>query len=209
MNKIFNVLIGFLENICFLLSSMTLFLLFYSVKCFVIIFDDKDFSINEIKNLWEHKQAFCIFSIIIFGLAFLGLIVTIIFMRIRQDNSNEENGDALIFEKDSLVDKIDNYYFSKFSLFVLTGLSLPQKSLTFSIILLILFCISIGIVYLKNDMFFVNPILSLFGYKFYSGKPTNKNYNKKDEIILLIKGNEVPSKIHIKNLNQKVYFIKY
>lgn len=209
MCKIFDAIFGFIENFCFLLSSMTLFFLFYSVKCFSIVFDGQEITETNIIKLWGCKHEYFVLTLIVSVLAIAGVIISIIFMCRKQDLSNEANGDALIFERDSLIDKIDNFYFSKFSLFVLTGLSLPQKSLSFSIILLMLFCFTIGFVYLKNNMFFINPILCIFGYSFFSGKPRNDNYSKTDELILLVKGKKIPPTIYIKNLNQKVYFIKY
>ena len=61
----------------------------------------------------------------------------------------------------------NQYYFTYFSLFVISFFSIDSTQLLDLCVLLFLMAMII-IVYVKNDMYFINPVLNIQGYKCFS-----------------------------------------
>lgn len=100
-----------------------------------------------------------------------------------------------IIKKKSITEQHFLGYFSLFVLFALT-FELERYSM---FIIFIMIIILIGIVYIKNDLFYINPLLNILGYNFYDIK-------FKDET-----GKVKTAKFFYKgqiNLNTKIYIAK-
>jgi len=99
----------------------------------------------------------------------------------------------------------DQHFLSYFSLFVLYALSFEltkPSMLTISFIIIIL----IGIVYVNNKMFYINPLLSILGYNFYEVKYTDENSQNKT-LTLFCKGEIELKTYKVKKLNDNFVFI--
>ncbi|MGN0961561.1 MAG: hypothetical protein ACI4PF_05125 [Christensenellales bacterium] len=81
----------------------------------------------------------------------------------------------IINSKDNKVEKItvlskqnltDQHFLNYFSLFVLLALTFDLSKICF-ICVFIIILLFIGIVYVKNNIFYVNPLLNIMGYSFY------------------------------------------
>ena len=63
--------------------------------------------------------------------------------------------------------KTDQHFLGYFSIFVLFAITFEIEMYSMAIIfLLVLFFI--GIVYIKNDMYYINPLLNMLGYSYYT-----------------------------------------
>ena len=72
------------------------------------------------------------------------------------------------------------YYFTYFSLFVISFFAIDSTNLL-DICMLALLMLLIIIVYVKNDMYFINPVLNILGYKsFYITVKYDGEYDKLD-----------------------------
>ena len=60
----------------------------------------------------------------------------------------------------------DQHFLNYFSLFVLLALTFDLSKLCFVSVFVVIL-IFIGIVYIKNNIFYVNPLLNILGYSFY------------------------------------------
>lgn len=60
----------------------------------------------------------------------------------------------------------EQYFLGYFSLFVLFALGFELERVSMFIVFVIVI-ILIGIVYIKNDLFYINPFLNILGYNFY------------------------------------------
>lgn len=97
------------------------------------------------------------------------------------------------------------HFLSYFSLFVLYALSFEltkPSMLTISFIIIIL----IGIVYINNKMFYINPLLNILGYNFFEVEFLDKDNNKKTKTIFC-RGNLENKTYNIKLLNENFLFI--
>lgn len=60
----------------------------------------------------------------------------------------------------------EQHFLGYFSLFVLFALTFELEKISMFIVFLIIICL-IGVVYIKNDLFYINPLLNILGYNFY------------------------------------------
>jgi len=80
----------------------------------------------------------------------------------------------------------DQHFLNYFSLFVLLSLTFDLSKLSF-ICVFIVIMIFIGIVYIKNNIFYINPLLNIMGYSFYDVTYSDNN-GKKKELRIFFKG---------------------
>lgn len=93
----------------------------------------------------------------------------------------------------------DQHFLGYFSLFVLFAITFELEKVSMAVIFVIVL-VFIGVVYIKNKLYYINPFLNIIGYSFY-------------EITYKEKGSETvkKSKIFYKgelNLNERCHFIK-
>lgn len=60
----------------------------------------------------------------------------------------------------------DQHFLNYFSLFVLLSLTFDLTKLSFVFVFIVIM-IFIGIVYIRNNIFYINPLLNIMGYSFY------------------------------------------
>lgn len=60
----------------------------------------------------------------------------------------------------------DEHFLNYFSLFVLLALAFDLSKLS-SVCVFVSILVFIGIVYIRNNIFYINPLLNIFGYSFY------------------------------------------
>lgn len=95
-------------------------------------------------------------------------------------------------------------YMGKFSLLVLTGLSLPINKDWLSLVLYLLIYSAIGIVYVKKRLYYINPIISLLNYSVYECPKENGT-----RAVVFMKGTkEGLSEITVKNVIKSAYMYK-
>jgi len=73
-----------------------------------------------------------------------------------------------------------------------------------SFIVVFVLLLMIGIIYLKSNLYYLNPTLLLFGYRVYKAKSGNKS------VVLIIKGNlpNTSDNMPYKDLGNNIYLIK-
>lgn len=148
---------------------------------------------NFIKNLLLYISAF----VPMYFLIFIKLIVEIINQNLSFNILNTLNFVTLltlivlglfglyynVFKSNIKTEKItiiktenitDKHFLGYFSLFVFFALPL-DLSLVSVYCVYILVLVFIGIVYISNDLFYINPLLNIFGYKFFSIEYSKEN----------------------------------
>lgn len=94
----------------------------------------------------------------------------------------------------------DQHFLSYFSLFVLfaLGFQLTKPSMLAVSIIIIIF---IGIVYINNDMYYINPLLNILGFNFYEITFTLNNKQIVKKVYFRGKLEEKSYLAHFKNQN--------
>lgn len=81
----------------------------------------------------------------------------------------------------------EKHFLGYFSLFVLFALTFQIELVCMAVVFLLIL-VMIGIVYIKNNLFYINPLLNIIGYSFYSVTYTVENSNKKENAIVMCYG---------------------
>ena len=113
----------------------------------------------------------CVLSILIM-IGIVGIYIVI--------NSNDEK-----FEEIEIVSKkniTDQHFLNYFSLFVLLALAFDLSKFCFVCVFVVIL-IFIGVVYIKNNIFYVNPLLNILGYSFYDVMYKDKLGKQKEKRI--------------------------
>lgn len=120
-------------------------------------------------------------SLILYFLAMLtGIIGAISAIKTKKENPVT----IKIVEKQSLTEQ---YFLGYFSLFVLFALSFEIEKVSMFVVFIAILVL-IGIVYIRNDMFYINPFLNLLGYNFYQVIFTLNNSTQTQVAKFLFKG---------------------
>ena len=99
-------------------------------------------------------------------------------------HKKESGGEKItILTKKNLTDQ---HFLNYFSLFVLLALAFDLSKLCF-VCVFVLILVFIGIVYVKNNIFYINPLLNILGYSFYDISYTNSRGEQK-EIRIFFRG---------------------
>ena len=81
----------------------------------------------------------------------------------------------------------DQHFFGYFSLFVLFALSYDLSKISMTIVFLTILTF-IGIVYIQNELYYINPFLNLIGYSFYKVTYMEENSNEIKETNIFYRG---------------------
>ncbi|MBR1890274.1 MAG: hypothetical protein IJ817_01140 [Clostridia bacterium] len=101
----------------------------------------------------------------------------------------------------------DHHFLGYFSLFVFFAIPL-DLSLVSAYCVYILVLIMIGIVYINNALYYINPLLNILGYSFYDVSYKEVESEKRGEIKLFCKEKLIPnSDFYIKIKNEHFCFI--
>ncbi|MEG1500283.1 MAG: hypothetical protein RR400_04390 [Clostridia bacterium] len=98
----------------------------------------------------------------------------------------------------------DQHFLGYFSLFVLFAISfeLEKVSMAFVYIIVLIF---VGIVYLKNNLYYINPFLNILGYSFHEITFVVENEKIQKTAMIFFKGAQLDSnriyEVNLKNEN--------
>lgn len=188
------------EGAGYYLSCMVLFNVVYGLS---ILADGGVFE----KHCGSYDVAGITTLIIAFFCALLGIMFTIRILTI-DDSEKNTISTGKQFEVTSVNDLTGENYFANFSVIVLTGLALPPDPNWFVLSIFLLIEITLGIVYIKKKMYYMNPILSLMNYSIF--ECTGKDPVTKSEYCgtyyFIAKGLQVSvgTIIKYKNINSHV-----
>lgn len=119
-------------------------------------------------------------------LGIVGLIVNI-------HHSKDVSKEIIILKKQNITDR---HFLGYFSLFVLFALQLELSYLS-DYCLFIVITIFIGIVYIKNSLYYINPLLNILGYNFYDIVYLEVGSQKEAEGKIFYKGNLAVNKSYL------------
>lgn len=148
---------------------------------------------NLTMNITNTVVLIALFVLLLIGVAGLLYIIN------SKGNNNEK---VTVLSKKNLTDQ---HFLNYFSLFVLLALTFDLSKICFVCVFIVIL-IFIGIVYIKNNIFYVNPLLNIMGYSFYDITYRNEQGEEK-EIRIFYKGEiDIGNKnyelnVSLKNLN--------
>lgn len=151
-----------INGIGYYLSCMMLFNAVYAIK----ILNDGLFQCELVNwKSWEYIVDFSTFIICILFL--ISSVVFTILIVVRDDSITEEAALGKKVEVSELEDLTGENYFTNYSVLVLTGLSLPVLNNVYSLLLYLLIFVTMGTVYIKKGLIYMNPILTVLDFSTY------------------------------------------
>lgn len=121
-----------------------------------------------------------------FSLAFFVLLITFGIIGAKQaiEHKDTKTTKIQIISQKNITEQ---YFLGYFSLFVLFALTFElEKVSMFVVFVLIIFLI--GIVYIKNNLFYINPLLNILGYNFYQIEYLDLSQSAKNFAIFFYNG---------------------
>lgn len=118
--------------------------------------------------------------ILLFLLIIIGIFGALITLKIK----NKKPMKIKIISQTNITDQ---HFFGYFSLFVLFALSFDLSKVSMSIVFFIIL-IFIGIVYIENELYYINPFLNLIGYGFYRVTYIEENDNTEKQTNIFYHG---------------------
>jgi len=128
----------------------------------------------------------------IFTLCLLILVITLGLLGLKLEVLNQTK----LSEKITITDKqntTSEHFLGYFSLFVLFAITFDLSKVSM-LIVFISILIMIGIVYVKNKLFYINPFLNILGFNFYQIKYTIQDKKQELETKIFFKGDLVTNK---------------
>ena len=135
--------------------------------------------INLIIEIINGNLHFNVLNTTLLILLFILIIIGIIGASITLKTKKRQPRKIKIIKQTNITDQ---HFFGYFSLFVLFALSYDLSKVSMSIVFIIILTF-IGLVYIQNELYYINPFLNLIGYSFYrvtyieEGDDTQKETN--------------------------------
>lgn len=138
---------------------------------------------------WGNDVYVCNFATFCLSGLFLVIgIASTVFICNTDDMIKQKNTRGTVVQAIEIHDDTGDNFFSKFSLLVLTGSSIPIMHGIFTLALFLLIFISLGLVYTDKNLIFINPLLSLMHYNVYRCRCKNIDTGKEEEYYFFKKG---------------------
>ena len=131
-------------------------------------------------------------NLLVIGLLLLVIILGVIGL-ILEINRKQEKSKIVITDKKNTTDE---HFLGYFSLFVLFAITFDLSKICMLVIFIIII-IMIGIVYVKNKLFYINPLLNILGYNFYNITYKNAENNKINTTKIFFKGDLLLNKTYL------------
>lgn len=144
---------------------------------------------NLTLNITNTVVLISLILLMLIGLVGLYLIIT------NKDNKKEN---IKVISKKNLTDQ---HFLNYFSLFVLLALTFDLSKICFVCVFVVIL-IFIGIVYIRNNIFYVNPLLNILGYSFYDISYESSDNNTK-EIRIFHRGEIEIGKTYVLNHSKR------
>jgi len=123
-------------------------------------------------------------NIFVICLLFLVIILGIIGLSL-EINRKEQKSNIIITDKQNTTDE---HFLGYFSLFVLFAISFDLSKISM-LVVFICIIIMIGVVYVKNKLFYINPFLNILGFNFYNITYKIIGESKSQTTKIFFKGN--------------------
>ena len=141
------------------------------------------FLINLIVELINDNLSFNVTNTIVLISLIVLIIIGVVGLLIIINKKEEKAYTIQVISKKNLTDQ---HFLNYFSLFVLLALTFDLSKICFICVLVVILYF-IGVVYVKNNIFYVNPLLNIMGYSFYDITYKDRN-NETQELRIFFKG---------------------
>lgn len=165
-----------MKNILLYLSA------FVPMYVLILVKQSIEMLIGNIKTNWLNIVVL-VFLVVVILLGLIGLYV-----EIHSDNKN-----CKVVKLISKQNTTDQHFLGYFSLFVLFSITFDLSKVSM-LVVFVLILFMIGVVYVKNKLFYINPFLNILGFDFYEVKYKEKGQTEEKYRRIFYKGELVEGK---------------
>lgn len=119
--------------------------------------------IKLVMEVINHNLTFNVLNTTIFVSMIVVIILGIIGLTLEIHNKNQKSKPVTILTAKNITDQ---HFLGYFSLFVLFAITFDLSKVSMAVVFLLIM-IMIGVVYIKNKLFFINPFLNILGFNFF------------------------------------------
>lgn len=138
-----------MKNILLYLSA------FIPMYILIILKQTIEMVVGNIKTNW--------LNFLVIGLLIIIILLGLLGLKLEIFNRKQK---AIVITVTSKTNTTDEHFLGYFSLFVLFAISFDLSKISM-LVIFIAILIMIGIVYVKNKLFYINPFLNILGFNFY------------------------------------------
>lgn len=154
--------------------------------------------LKEIMELIIKNQKFTWLTAIVFTFLSLVIILGGVGLWYEVCHKKQESKKVFVLKKNNITDQ---HFLGYFSLFVLFAVTFDMSRLSMFLVFIVIL-VMIGIVYIKNKLFYINPFLNILGYNFY--EISYEENSEEKTAYIFFRGNFMTNReysIKIKNEN--------
>lgn len=134
-----------------------------------------------------------ILNIIVVCLLVVLIALGLLGLKLEIANKNQKSQKIVIICKKNTTDE---HFLGYFSLFVLFAISFDLTKVSM-LLIFILVLVMIGVVYVKNKLFYINPFLNILGYNFYDITYKEEGREEEQTIKIFYKGDLLLNKEYL------------
>ena len=176
-------------------SCMLLFNLIYLSR---ICYDFGENVCECPQNMLKFSTNIAVFVVVCVSLIISTITTVLVFYKDDSPSDKQTKG----IELQVLRDITGSNYLGKFSLLVLTGLSIPVNKDWLSLMVYLLVFIAIGIIFVKKNLAYINPILAIFNYSVY------ECVSKDEQHVVVLAKNANAKVFRVRNNSKNTYIVK-
>ena len=119
--------------------------------------------IKEVVELINKNIDVNVLNIVVIVFLLLVIILGVVGLLLEIYNKRQRTIEIIIVTKNNITDQ---HFLGYFSLFVLFAITFDLTKICMFVVF-VLILVMIGVVYVKNKLFYINPFLNILGYNFY------------------------------------------
>ncbi len=138
------------------LKNVLLFLSAFIPMYFLII-------VKLLVEILNHNLTFNVLNTMVLIVLTIVIVLGVVGIKSEVYNKNQKSDKVVITSFKNITDQ---HFLGYFSLFVLFAITFDLSKVSMAVVFVLIITM-IGVVYVKNKLFYINPFLNILGYNFY------------------------------------------
>lgn len=197
VKKILRFTQGACEQSAYFLSTMTLFNLIYALRIFGFNWGD-----GKLINGCNFIAFILALVLVTFGVVYTVIICA------RDHSVKNKNTIGKKIAITSCKNITGDNYFSKYSLLVLTGNSLPMFHNFVGLVIYLIVLVTIGLIFTRQKMYYMNPIVIILGYNVVQAECSVNGKTEEYYFVYKTGTVEVGQEIKFSNVGNRIVRLK-
>lgn len=148
--------------------------------------------VKLVMELINDNLHFNVLNTIVFVALIVVIVLGLLGLKLEIFNQKEKSQKVIIMEWNNITDR---HFLGYFSLFVLFAITFDLSKVSMVVVFVLILCM-IGVVYVKNKLFYINPFLNILGFNFYKISYKVENNEQVLQTHIFYRGNLKENKFY-------------